>query len=179
MTPKPSADELRRLAGLYVNPITGNMAYVSLKDADLIVGRTTGPVLVPIGPNRFWFPPQSAEWEFKPNGELVTRFVTASPPRRPVTVVRREPSRPSRDALARYAGTYFSPELGATYTVSVADTALALRTGTNKPQTVAPAYGDVFTGFALIEFMRDASGAVNGFTVSTGRVRKVRFERTR
>jgi CubicO group peptidase (beta-lactamase class C family) len=175
---KPTADALARMAGLYVNPITGNMNYVSVRDGKLIAGRTTGPELVPLGGNRFWFAGPRAELEFMPDGNVVMRF-RGSPPRQPVTLVKREPARPSAADLARYAGTYYSEELGATYTVAATDTALTLRTRTSQPRTVTPAYGDTFAGFALVEFTRDGSGQVTGMLMSTGRSRKVQFQKTK
>jgi CubicO group peptidase (beta-lactamase class C family) len=175
---KPSAEQLGRLAGLYVNPTSGNVTFVTVKDGNLIAGRTTGPALVPIAENRFWFAPQRAEWEFKPNGDVVATF-KSSPPRQPVTFVRREKSRPSHADLERYAGTYYSDELRATYVVSATDTSLAFRTGTSDPDTATAAYGDVFLGFATVEFTRDAGGSVTGMQLSTGRVRKVKFDRMR
>ena len=174
---KPSADELARLAGLYVNPVTGAVTFVSVKDGNLMVGRTTGPTLVPLGSNRFWFTPQRAEWEFSANGERLVQRATTPPPRHPVTLVRREASHPSAADLARYAGTYYSDELRATYTISATDSTLQARTGTSDAETLRPAYGDVFLGFATVEFVRDQGGAVTGMLVSTGRVRKVRFDR--
>ena len=101
---KPSAEQLGRQAGLYVNPTSGSVTFVTVKDGHLIAGRTTGPALVPIAKNRFWFAPQRVEWEFKPNGDVVATF-KSSPPRQPVTSVRREKSRPSHADLERYAGT--------------------------------------------------------------------------
>jgi len=174
---KPTADALARFAGVYVNPTTGAPTYVSVREGGLIVGRTTGPALVPLSERRFWFAPQRAEWEFRPNGDLVVQF-RGAPPRQPATFVRREIARPSAADLARYVGTYYSEELGATYTVSATDTALTMRTRTSQPRTAVPAYGDAFTGQALVEFTRDASGRVTGLLMSTGRVRKVRFEKT-
>ena len=176
-TAKPSKDELSRLAGVYVNPVTRNVTFLSLKDSSLIVGRTTGPALVPIGPRRFWFAPQQAEWQFAPNGDLVVTF-KGTPPRQPVTLVKREAARPSRSDLAAYAGTYSSPELGALYVVSASDTALKVRTGVNDPWVATPAYGDTFLGRGIVEFTRDQSGRLTGFHISTGRVRRVRFDKT-
>jgi len=97
-----------------------------------------------------------------------------------VTLVRREPARPSPSDLQRYAGTYVSDELGgATYLVAANDSAITLRTGTQQPETFGPAYGDTFAGFATVEFTRDQGGGVNGMLMSTGRVRKVSFARMR
>ena len=178
-TYEPNAGQLARLAGLYVNQTTGNVTFVTVKDGKLIVGRTNGPGLVPLAENRFWFAPQRAEWEFRPNAEDLVATFRGSPPRHPVTLVRRERSHPSRADLDGYAGTYYSDELRATYVVSATDTSLVFRTGTSDPDTVTPAYGDVFLGFAIVEFTRDASRKVGGMQLSTGRVRKVRFEKTR
>ena len=175
-TTKPTVAELSRIAGLFVNPTTGNVTYVSVKGADLIVGRTEGPVLTPVGPRRFWLAPQRTEWTFAPNGDVTVAF-RGSPPRKPVTLVRREPVRPSPAALAAYTGRYVSEELGVTYAVSAADTALRFRTGVTDPFMAFPAYGDTFLGRAMVEFTRDASNRITGLLMSTGRVRKIRFAR--
>jgi CubicO group peptidase (beta-lactamase class C family) len=175
---KPTTEELGRVAGVYVNRVTGSPTFISVKDGNLIVGQTNGPTLVPVTATRFWFAPQSAEWEFRPTGELVATF-RGQPPRQPLTLVKRTATRPSAADLARYAGSFYSEELGATYIVSAGDTALTFRTRTNPPRTMTHAYGDTFLGFALIEFQRNASGQVTGLLMSTGRTRKVRFDKTR
>jgi CubicO group peptidase (beta-lactamase class C family) len=175
-TTKPTAQQLARVAGLYVNPATLNVTYLTVRDADLLVGRTTGPALVPIADGRFWFPAQRTEWMFAPNGNLVLTF-RGTPSRKPVTLLRREASHPSRADLAGYVGTYFSEELGAIYTVSATDTALTLRTQTTEPWTATPVYGDVFSGRAWVEFTRDQNGRVTGALMTTGRVRRIRFEK--
>ena len=100
-----------------------------------------------------------------------------TPSRKPVTLVKRDASRPSRADLAGYAGTYRSDELGATYIVAANDTAVALRTGTSQPWNALPAYGDTFVGQNMVEFTRDSGKRVNGLLISTGRVRKIRFEK--
>ena len=173
---KPTAAELASLAGVYINPATGMPNYISARDTTLILGRTNGPLLVPLGDRRFWSAAQRTEFEFAPNGSVVARF-RGTPPRQPVTFVRREGARLSPADLGRYAGTYYSEELGATYIIAAADTALSVRTRTSPPRTIAPAYGDTFTGPWLVEFTRGAGGRVTGMLVSTGRVRKVRFEK--
>lgn len=176
-TAKPTIEELNRLAGLYVNPVTGNVTFVSLKGAGLVVGRTEGPGLVPIGPRRFWLAPSQTEWEFAPNGNLVQTF-RGTPPRHAVTLVKRDAVRPSRTELAAYAGSYSSPELGAVYVVAASDTALKIHTGVNDPWVATAAYADTFLGQGIVEFTRDQGGRLTGMLISTGRVRKLRFEKT-
>ena len=95
-----------------------------------------------------------------------------------MTLVRREVAHPSASDLAAYAGSYTSAELGATYVVAATDSGLTLRTRTNPLVTAVPGYGDTFLGpYFLIEFTRDQGGRLTGALVSTGRVRKVRFEK--
>ena len=166
--------QLARFAGIYVNPVTGNPTYVTLTGSTLVVGRRTGPALVATGDNRFRL--GNAEWEFAPNGDLVQRFL-GSPPRHPVTLVKREAARPPAAELATFAGTYTSDELGATYMITATDTALDFRTRTNRPVTLSPAYADAFTGPFLVEFTRDQGGRPSGLLISTGRARKIRFEK--
>jgi hypothetical protein len=173
-TAKLMTQQLSRFAGVYVNTVTGNPTWVTLKDSTLIAGRRTGPTLFAVGDNRFRV--GNAEWEFAPNGNLVQRFL-GTPSRHPVTLVRREAARPSAAELASYAGTYTSDELAATYVVTAADTALNLRTRTSPPVTVTPVYGDAFSGPFLVEFTRDQGGRPSGLLMSTGRARKIRFEK--
>jgi len=180
-TPAPKAtarltkQEMSRFAGLYVNQTTGAPTFVTLADTGLVVGRRTGPALLPVAASRFRI--GNAEWEFAPNGDLVQRFL-AAPPRHPVTLVRREVAHPSASELAAYSGTYTSAELGATYIVAATDSGLTLRTRTNPPVTATPGYGDTFLGpYFMIEFTRDQGGRLTGALMSTGRVRKIRFEK--
>jgi hypothetical protein len=173
-TTKLTTQQLSRFAGIYVNAVTGSPTWVTLKDSTLIAGRRTGPALLAVGDNRFRL--ANAEWEFAPNGNLVQRFL-GSPSRHPVALVKRDAARPTAAELASYAGTYTSDELAATYVVTASDTALNLRTRTNKPETVTPVYGDTFAGPFLVEFTRDQGGRPSGLLISTGRARKIRFEK--
>jgi CubicO group peptidase (beta-lactamase class C family) len=177
-SPRPSIAELSRHAGVYVNPVTGAPSFVTVRDTSLIVGVTNGPPLVPLSATRFWFAPQSAEWEFRPNGEVIVSF-RSTPPRQPLKLVRRDAKKPAAADLRRYAGTFRSEELGATYIVAATDTALTFKTRTNPPRTVTFAYGDTFVGFAQIEFVRNGAGQVTGLLMSTGRSRKIPFEKVR
>ena len=174
----PTAEQLARLAGVYVNPNTGAPTFISLRGDTLLVGRTSGPVLVPLSEHRFRITGQPVELEFRPNGELV-QTVLAWPSRRPITLRRQEPARRSPAELQRYAGSYHSEELGATYTVTATDSTLVLKTRWGAERTVRPAYGDTFAGDFLITFTRGRGNSVNGMLMSSGRVRGVRFARRR
>jgi CubicO group peptidase (beta-lactamase class C family) len=169
-----TTEQLARFAGVYVNPTTGSPTFVTLRRDTLIVGRTMGPALVPLSDRRFRGP--LGVWEFTPAGQLV-QTVLAWPPRKPVVLERREAARPSRAELERYAGSYYSEELGATWVVSPTDSTLVFKTRWGVDRVVRPAYGDTFAGDFLVSFTRDGARRVNGMVMSSGRVRGVKFER--
>jgi CubicO group peptidase (beta-lactamase class C family) len=169
-------EQLARFAGVYVNPNTGAPTFITLRRDTLFAGRTGGPALVPLSERRFRVTGQPVEVEFTPAGQMV-QTVNAWPQRRAVTFERREPVRPSRAELERYAGSYYSEELGTTWVVTATDSTLMLKTRWGAERTVRPAFGDTFAGDLLVMFTRDASGRINGMTMNSGRVRRVRFER--
>jgi hypothetical protein len=175
---KLSAEQMAAKAGIYVNPATGAPTWITVRDSNLALGRTTGPALIPLSESRFRATGAQVELEFKANGAL-TQTSLSWPPRQPVTLTRwtGERLKPTRDELARYVGTYYSEELDATYIVTATDSTLLLRTRTSEPRTVRPAYGDVFVGANQVQFTRDSKRSINGMLMSSGRVRRVGFKR--
>ena len=88
--------------------------------------------------------------------------------------------------LHQYTGTFFSSELGVTWTFVVDAGALSL--AEDPEQMALPVMGPVapgntadsfFGGSGLLQFTRDASGAVSGINVSFLGMKDVRFERRR
>jgi CubicO group peptidase (beta-lactamase class C family) len=111
-----------------------------------------------------------------------------SPPAPPASAPARSasgerPAAPRLDAarLAGYAGDYFSPELEAVYRVTVVGDSLVARHIRHGDIRLEPAEADVFTGdrwfFRRVAFTRDGGDRVDGFRVSGGRVRDLRFVR--
>lgn len=170
-------EQLASMAGLYLDPNAGSLLVVTLRGTDsLVVGTGTGPLLIPIGARRFRVTGQPVDLEFTADGRLLQHVLTGS--RRSAPSFRRqEQARPTRDQLAAYAGTYYSEELGATYTVTVKDSTLRFRTRWANEVTLRPAYADAFVGQYTVNFTRDG-GAVDGMLMSSGRVRRVKFVKT-
>ncbi len=92
------------------------------------------------------------------------------------------------DRLAEYAGTFFAPELDATYRFAVADGGLVVRIEQEPPLQVTPVADDRFEirfrdqGLsgpqpASLEFNRNRAGNVTGFGLSSGSERGIVFER--
>jgi CubicO group peptidase (beta-lactamase class C family) len=86
---------------------------------------------------------------------------------------------PTLDAatLARYAGTYDSDEIGATYTVVVEGGRLVLHRRRAEPLTLVPTRADAFTGDGLRFAFQRRGGRVTGMTVDAGRTRGLLFTR--
>jgi CubicO group peptidase (beta-lactamase class C family) len=167
---------LRSLSGTYVNAKSGAVNYIGLRGDTLIAGRTSGTPFVPIGGRRFRVGTQG-DVEFLPDGTM-RQYASGWPARAPEVWRRVEEVRPTAAELAAYAGTYVSEELGATYTVAAQDSTLVLKTRWADDVVVRPAYKDAFVGQVLVNFTR-TRGRVDGMTFTSGRVRGVRFVKTR
>jgi CubicO group peptidase (beta-lactamase class C family) len=168
-------DQLRPFAGVYMNPVTSGVLFVTLRGNNLVLGRLTGPTLVPLGPRRFGIDGSVAEYEFQQDGSLLIHG-RPSPPQTPQRFTRYDVADLRGAPLKAYAGTYRSDELGVTYTVTATDSTLVLQTRWGMERAVRSAYADVFTGPFTLVFTRKA-GRIDGMLMTGGRVRRVRFER--
>ena len=83
--------------------------------------------------------------------------------------------------LAQFAGDYYSPELGTSYTLVVKDGQLVAQHRRHDDISLTDLEGDLFSGnrwfFQTVEFTRDMEKRVTGFRLSSGRARNVRFDR--
>ena len=101
--------------------------------------------------------------------------------------VQPEPPALSAAELARFAGSFFSAELDATYRFAVADGDLVVRVEQQPVLAVKPVAEDEFRvefesrGWAAsparLKFQRDGAGSVTGFGLSSGSERGLVFER--
>ncbi len=96
--------------------------------------------------------------------------------------MRFSPVAPSPDSLRALAGSYYSPELGVTWTAVMNGDHLELRNSDSPlvdiAGALAPTRADEFTaGSGLIRFTRDGAGRVTGFEVSSSRMRGIRFDK--
>jgi hypothetical protein len=98
-------------------------------------------------------------------------------PPRPV-YSRAPPARPAAEALAAYAGSYYSDDLAVGYTFRVEAGRLVLWNRKLGRIPLAPTFADGFYGRAwYFTFRRDEAGAVSGFTVSTSRAWNIAFRK--
>ena len=111
-----------------------------------------------------------------PHYETLTVAVGSEPP---VVGKRTEPYEPAEDELKGYTGSYYSAELDRRYEVQLRSGKLHVLYGNGEDAALTPKKKDFFGGgdLAVLAFQRDGSGAVTGFTVSTGRVLNLKFTR--
>ena len=125
------------------------------------------------------------EWVFRPDGEdEPARFVRApdgsisftTPDG--ITFVRRlSVDRDSVD-LQPYVGRYWSEELGVEYEARLEEGRLFFMNRKIGRRSLGPVFHDGFgAGGNWVTFFRDSAGEIAGFTVSSGRVWKVRFRK--
>jgi len=97
---------------------------------------------------------------------------------REMSAKRIERLRPTSEQLAEYTGEFYSPELKTLYTVAQRQGKLFLRDPRNENEITTSAEADLFnTSHGALRFTRDAVNGCTGFTLSTGRVRNLRFIR--
>lgn len=172
-----SAAELAKYGGIFLNDDAVLLRRVVVENGKLLYRRGPGneSELKPVGGNRFEMVGANLVATFSARADSLRLEVPGEPP---TLLVRVKDS--GLPPLASYAGTYLSSDLGTTYTVAVADSALTFKseraTGRDRLNAV---FADGFSnGFYLARFTRDARGRVTGMTLSAGeRARHIRFER--
>jgi CubicO group peptidase (beta-lactamase class C family) len=88
-----------------------------------------------------------------------------------------EPPQYTPTEIASYRGTYESPELGVRWTL-LGDDALVLNRWRFPDETLEPLSRDEFDStLGTLRFQRSATGAISGFTISTGRSRNLLWEK--
>jgi hypothetical protein len=86
---------------------------------------------------------------------------------------------PSTADLGPFAGTYYSPELETTYTLSVVNGALSVSRRRAPRTELTPTATDSFSARGLQFHFTREKGRVSGFTVDAGRTRNLRFDKTK
>ena len=103
-------------------------------------------------------------------------LLVRSGPGSPVAYTRVAPATLTPAQLSEYAGTYYSPEVDVTWTLSIKDGALVATRAGREFGTLLPTYRDGFVeGSTVLDFTRDAKGRLSGFRLEAGRVRHLKF----
>ena len=168
---------LRVLAGVYLNEATQDAAEAEYRDStkSLHAGRApAAPRFIHVGNNEFVLVnPNGAQQRYR----LVNN--TMSMANQPdVTFRRMAPAVITAAKLNELVGRFHSEELDVEWEMLSVDGGLRMSRRFTPAQRLTPTYSDAFNGpIGSIRFTRDASGKVDGFLLSAGRVRNIRFER--
>lgn len=167
--------EAAAIAGVYRGELPYQISAVRLERDTLRLGLGDGPVLRPLGGGRLEVVGRGTVATFTPaaGGARATLEVPGMGPG-----TREDAWRPEPSELEAFEGRYVSDELGTEYRLVVEEDGLVARHRKLEPRTLVPTFRDAFLlrGASAV-FTRDVSGAVEGFTVSQGRVWNVRFRR--
>lgn len=176
-------EELAYKAGAYVNRATSEARKIAFREGKLFLEMGPGYELAPLGAGRFRAPGMPVELAFEPAGAVRParlRETSTSNPAAPVEYEAVDAPAVTAGELAQLAGRYASEELDATYEVIVRDGGLALRRKKHADAPLSPVTADWHEGGpGTLRFTRDAEQRVTGFTLSTGRIRGLWFERRR
>ena len=173
----PVSGSLDQLTGFYRREESDVPMQLTVRDGVLTIlsGGPTG-MLIPVGDDSFRLAGSSTVGRFtrsedgsailQLSGLLQTRY--SQDPR----------WRPQADELLTFVGSYYSRELGVQYLLSVQGSQLFLRHRRLGTQVLTPTYArGFFTSGFYLAFSQSADGVVDGFTMSTQRAWKIRFDR--
>jgi hypothetical protein len=165
-------DELQAVVGTYWREATDDVLQLSVEDGVL---RTGSFPLEPLGEGRFRPRGQTFEWSIAAGeGERPAELRIDRTPRNPA-VLRRLAPPPRPSSLGGYEGQYDSDELGVAYRVKADGEGLRIERPKNDDVPLALVAPDKFFGEGwTITFTRKGR-AVDGFLLSNGRLRRLRF----
>jgi CubicO group peptidase (beta-lactamase class C family) len=172
--------ELARYTGLYFDEATSAFRRISVDSGQLVLHISgTALPLRASGGTRFESTDYPIEIAFdSANTVSAPRLIETIEGDAPVTYEPMPPATLEPEALAAYAGTYDSDELGTSWTLTVQDSILSLEHRSLGLTRLEPAFADAFTaGPMLIRFRRETGDDLAGFTVTMGRARNIGFVR--
>jgi len=168
-------------AGRYL--ADGRMILTISREGDRLMGRPTGEAkaeLIPQSETKFFVKENNSEITFERDEKgQVVRFTMSGGGQ---TQSARKLGPPATAAqLAEFAGDYYSPELGTIYTLVVKDGQLTAEHRRHSDIRLTELDGDLFSAgqwfFQRVQFTRDNEKRINGFRLSAGRVRNLRFDK--
>lgn len=180
-----SERDLALVTGSYFNFANNNFRRLYVKNGKLMYSRgSSESELAPLGNNRFLMlgVPDRIEISFKsPRPGAPRQMFTAANGKVFIIhdAVKEATYTPAQ--LKEFTGTFHSREIDATYAINVKDDKLVLtRKNVDGATEMVMQFADAFfaTGTGGIRFTRDGQNHVNGFLLTTGRVRNLRFIRS-
>ena len=170
-----SAEALSPMAGYYRAVNSDDPVHFIVKDGKLI-NEAANARLVALSPNHFVTASGRTHVMFKPgSSKIAVRSWTADGDT--IEFVRMEA--PLAEAsFSDYLGTFYSEEADATISIVRYGNGIALSMKPSTKAGLVPIYRDGFSTLgSYMKFTRDKNGKVDGFLVTSGRVRNLRFDK--
>ena len=178
---KVEPSKLQSLAGTYHNPTIHTTYRIAYKEGKLYAQLGRDIELQAVSQERLRAAPLGPDTvvEFKPSGTAgKNELHVLIPGEPPVIYQEMDPHEPTEEEKAEYAGTFHCPELDTNYYIITENGTLQLKTRKYGKVPLTPAFRNAFTlGTNDIQFERDQQGKIQGFRLSTGRVRRLRFRK--
>lgn len=168
-------------AGRYL--LDGRTLVTITKEDNKLMGQAAGQSkseLIPQSETTFFVKEANSELTFERDEKgNVVRFAMKSGSQN--QSARRLNSPATATQLTEFAGDYYSPELGTSYTLILKDGKLVAQHRRHDDIPLTELEGDLFSTnrwfFQTVQFTRDSEKRITGFRLSSGRVRNVRFDR--
>jgi len=106
-----------------------------------------------------------------------TKFILSSKGLKNKTFKKVKKTKLSTAQLQEYKGEFYSHELDTRYKISVNENELLVKIPRNDEMKFSPVIKDMFSGNFIMTFSRDKAKKINGFFITTGRVRNLNFEK--
>ncbi|HEX2269664.1 MAG TPA: serine hydrolase [Pyrinomonadaceae bacterium] len=172
---------LESYTGRYL--LDGRTLVVISKEGDKLMGQpgsSPKAELVPQSETTFFVKEANSELTFERDEKgNVVRFAMKSGSQSQAAKRLNAPATAAQ--LTQFAGDYYSPELGTSYTLVVKDGKLVAQHRRHDDISLTELDGDLFSSnrwfFQTVQFTRDNEKRINGFRLSSGRARNVRFDR--
>ncbi len=173
-----SAMQLAAKTGIYRDSNTGGTRRIAMRDGQLTAVLTANFALplAAASPEHFVLQGYPLKMEFvDKDGKRELHEVMGSG--KPTIYERVDESKLAKEQAQDFVGVYHSEELATEYQVEQTDEGLVFKHYKHQPVRLTPTATDAFAGQGDLQFTRDSSGEVDGFTWFTGRIRRQRFER--
>ena len=179
-----TADQLKSRTGMYLNPENDQALRISMRGGKLHIAdgpADDGYELRAVSESQFQSASARVELIFEdsqPGGPV--QFVLKRGDGQPNHFAAVPSFNPSADQLRDHAGIYSSNEIEPLYDIRLERGDLVLHRLRNKPDTLRPVTLDLFAGsIGSVRFTRSSTGKISGFTLSTGRIKNMRFVKGR
>jgi CubicO group peptidase (beta-lactamase class C family) len=179
-----TADQLSSKVGTYLNAEDDQVLRISVKAGKLAIddgSADDGYELRAISENQFQLLIAPVDLTFEPaEPGSPLQFVLKGSDGKPNRFASVPSFVPSASQMNEYIGIYSSEEIEPLYEVKLDGDRLELLRLRNKPDVLHPVTLDLFAGsIGTIRFTRNSSGKISGFTLSTGRINNLRFQKGR